>query len=80
MPSIEEQKKQRITKCTTIIVCSIMISILLGLIKTRYLETLDDSQSLWATLVSIIAFCLMLFSGYAAGRGVAAILRAPYEK
>lgn len=80
MPSIEEQKKKRVVQITTIITCSIMISIMATMIKTKFVETLDDPNSLTAMFASIAAFAVCLFSGYAAGRGCGAIWRAPYEK
>lgn len=80
MPSIEEQKKQRVLKIATIITCSMMISVMIAVIKRKYVATLDHPDSLLIAVIDILAFVLILFCGYAAGRGCAEIKNRPYEK
>ena len=80
MPSIEEQKKQRVLKIATIITCSMMIAVMISLIKRKFVATLDSPDSLLVVVLDILAFVLILFCGYAAGRGCAEIKNRPYEE
>ena len=78
--TIEEQRSQRVARTATIICCSIFISTLITLIKSRILEGLDPSEAGTATLLTIASLVLCCCSGAAAGYGVKMLWQEPYEE
>jgi hypothetical protein len=78
--TIEEQRSQRVLRTATIICCAIWISTMITLMKYKYQETIDSTNSFEAFLVSTLVLMLCCGCGFAAGYGVKQLWREPYEE
>jgi len=76
----EEQRSQRVVRTATIISCAIFISVLVTLIKHRYLASLDYVDPTTESVCGLLSFILSCGSGFAAGYGVKKLWQEPYEE